>query len=163
MTNRQLAQVGLGLIGVWALVDALKIFSTIALMGAAGPRITEMFVLAIPMALLLAFSYVLVFRSGQLVSAIAPDAQDATEHSPPDTPRVLVVLLGVWLLTQALPLMSNVILAFLAAGEYPSTGQTVMLRGSLGSVLQIAIGLFLIMKPERLLEYVRRPQPEHAV
>lgn len=163
MTSRQLAQVGLGLIGVWALLDALRIFAGVASMGDAAPQGRYILVVAMPLALLLGFSYVLVFRSGQLVSTIAPDAQSAAKHDSHDLPRILVMLLGVWLLVQATPVIVNQILAFVVAGEFPEAQQrAVISRALIGYAIQVAIALFLIMRPERLLAYARRQLPESA-
>lgn len=166
MNNRQLAQVGLGLIGVWALLDALSIFSTIAFAGAAGPHGSDLLVVAIPLALLLGLSYVLVFRGAQLaatIAPVAPDAGAAREHGAVDISRTLVVLLGVMLFVQAAPLMVNAVLAFFAAGEFPdASSRAGPFRGFIGLGVQVAIALFLIMRPERLLAYVHRPPREHG-
>jgi hypothetical protein len=158
MNSRQLAQVGLGLIGVWALLDALRVFSGIAFMGDAGPRGAAVLVVAVPLALLLGLSYVLVFRSAQLAATIAPDVGATNEHGTQDLARILVALLGVLLLVQAAPVTINAVLNFLVAGEYPdASSRAGPLRSFIGSGVQLAIALFLIMRPQRLLDYVRRP------
>lgn len=163
MNSRQLAQVGLGLIGVSALLDALRIFWTIAFAGDSIPRGSAIVVVAVPLALLLGLSYVLVFRSAQLAATIAPDVEGTEEHGASDLPRILVVLLGVMLLVQAAPVTINSILAFFAAGEYPGTPRAGEFRAFVGYGVQVAIALFLIMRPERLLAYVRRPVPEQRI
>jgi hypothetical protein len=157
MNSRQLAQVGLGLIGVWALLIALQGFMTLAVVAGAslGPMLLS---IAVPVALLLALSYVLVFHNGQLVAAIAPDVRATSEHATPDLPRILVVLLGVLLLVQAIPGAISGLLAVLAAGEFPTMpSRAGPVRFFISSGLQLAIALFLIMRPERLLDFVRRP------
>jgi hypothetical protein len=163
VTNRQLAQVGLGLIGVWALLDALRVFSGIVSMGADGPRGSAILVVAAPLLLLLGLSYVLVFRSSSLASAIAPEGQATNAHSAADISRTLVVLLGVMLLAQSVPRLINIALAFLAAGEFPEGApNSGLLRDFIASCVPFAIALFLIMRPERLLSYARRPLTEQA-
>ena len=159
MNSRQLAQVGLGLIGVWAILDALWVFSWIASMGDAGPRGAGLLVVAVPLALLLGLSYVLVFHNAQLAATIAPDAGAASEHGTPDLARILVALLGVLLLVQAIPRTLNAVLAFFAAGEFPVRPNLSGPIGSfIGDAIQVAIALYLIMRPDRLVEYVRRPR-----
>jgi hypothetical protein len=158
MNSRQLAQVGLGLIGVWALLDALRVFSGIASMGDEGPRGAGLLVVGVTLALFLGLSYVLVFRSAQLAATIAPDVGATNEHGPQDLARILIALLGVLLLAQAAPLTINAVLGFLAAGEYPDAWyRPGPLRSFIDSCVQLAIALFLIMRPQRLLEFVRRP------
>ena len=163
MTNRQLAQVGLGLIGVWALLDALRVFSGIVSMGDAGPRGSAILVVAVPLLLLLGLSYVLVFRSSSLAAAIAPDGHATSAHSAADIPRTLVVLLGVMLLAQAVPRLINIALAFLAAGEFPEGApNSGLLRDFIASCVPFAIALFLTLRPERLLATIARTRSHEA-
>jgi hypothetical protein len=163
VTSRQLAQVGLGLIGVWALLDALRMFAGIAFAGSDGPRGIDMLVVAVPLALLVGLSYVLVFRSSSLAAAIAPEGHTNSEHSAANISRTLVMLLGVMLLAQSVPTLINIGLAFLAAGEFPEGApNSGLLRNFVGSGVQFAIALFLIIRPDRLLAFARRPHLEHA-
>ncbi len=162
MTNRQLAQVGLGLIGVWALLDALRLFSGIVAMGADGPRGSAILVIAVPLLLLLGLSYILVFRSSSLATTIAP-AHSTGEQGTANVSRTLVVLLGVMLLAQSVPALINIGLAFLAAGEFPEGApNSGLLRNFVATAIPFAMSLFLIMRPGRLLAYIQRPSPEHA-
>jgi hypothetical protein len=133
-------------------------------MGVAGPRGSAILVVAAPLLLLLGLSYVLVFRSSSLAAAIAPDGQATSAHSAADISRTLVVLLGVMLLAQSVPRLINIALAFLAAGEFPQGApNNGLLRDFIASCVPFAIALFLILRPERLLAYVRRPQLENAI
>jgi hypothetical protein len=158
VNSRQLAQVGLGLIGVWALLDALNGFMTVAafVRGEGGPAMLSV---AVPVLLLLGLSYVLVFHNSRLAATIAPEGDATVEHGTPDLARVLVALLGVMLLVQAIPRVLNAVLAYLAAGEYPDVSSRALpLRSFLGTAVQVAIALYLIVRPERLLDYLRRPR-----
>jgi hypothetical protein len=159
VNSRQLAQVGLGIIGVLALLDALNGFMTFAAIFGRQSTGAVLISIGLPVALLLGLSYVLVFHNAQLAAAIAPDAGAAIDGSP-DLARILIVLLGVFLLVQAIPGTLNGVLAYLAAGEFPNmTDRAGPLRGFIGHVVQIAIAIWLIRRPERLLDYVRRPRP----
>ena len=159
MNSRQLAQVGLGLIGVWALLDALNGFMTFAAIFGQESTGAVLISIGLPVALLLGLSYLLVFHNSQLATAISPDA-GATIDGSPDLARTLVVLLGVMLVVEAIPGTLNAVLAYLAAGEYPNmTDRAGPLRGFIGHVVQIVIAIYLIRRPERLLDYVRRTRP----
>ncbi len=163
MTNRQLAQVGLGLIGVWALIDVLKLFAGIASMADAVPRGSAILVVAVPLFHLLGASYVLVFRSSSLTAAIAPEGHAATQHGATDFSRTLVVLIGVLLLVQSLPILINIALAFLAAGEFPEGApNSGLLRNFVSTGVQFAIASFLILRPERLLATIARTPSREA-
>jgi hypothetical protein len=159
VNSRQLARVGLGLIGVLALVDALNGFMTFAAIFGRESTGAVLISIGLPVLLLLGLSYVLVFHNAQLAAAISPDA-GATIDGSPDLARVLIVLLGVFLLVQAIPGTLNTLLAYLAAGEFPQVGnRAAPMRSFIGHVVQIAIALWLIMRPERILDYVLRPRP----
>ena len=161
MNSRQLAQVGLGLIGVWALLTSLTYLASLsAVVGGGEPPGPVMLFVGVPAALLLGLSYWLVFHNARLAATIAPDTESTSAHGAADLSRVLVVLLGVYLLVIAIPSLLNAVMTFIAAGEYPvapSTGGPV--RYLLGSGVQAAIALFLIFRPERLLAFARRPTP----
>ena len=162
MNSRQLARLGLGLIGVWALLDALTLFTQIASnLESLGSEF--LFVAAVPVVLLLGLSYVLVFHSAGLAATIAPDAGAASEHGTPDLARILVALLGVLLLVQAIPRTLNLILAFFAAGEFPVAPNLVRPIGNfIGDAVQVAIAIYLIIRPDRLVDFVRRPRAERT-
>ena len=160
MNSRQLAQVGLGIIGVLALLDALNGFMTFAAVFGQESTGAVLISIGLPVALLLGLSYLLVFHNSQLAAAISPDAGASSDRGSPDLARTLVVLLGVFLLVEAIPGTLNAVLAYLAAGEYPNmTDRAGPLRGFIGHVVQIVIAIYLITRPERLLHYVRRPRP----
>lgn len=161
MNSRQLAQVGLGIIGVLALLDALNGFMTFAAVFGQESTRAVLISIGLPVLLLLGLSYLLVFHNAQLAAAICPDSDATIERgSTDDLARTLIVLLGVFLLVQAIPGTLNGVLAYLAAGEFPNmTDRAGPLRGFIGHVVQIVIAIYLIRRPERLLDYVRRTRP----
>jgi hypothetical protein len=159
VNGRQLAQVGLGLIGVWALLDALNGFMTFAAIFGRESTGAVLISIGLPVALLLGLSYLLVFHNSQLAAVISPDA-GATIEGSPELARILIVLLGVSLLVAAIPGTLNAVLAYLAAGEFPEMpNRTAPLRGAIGHVVQIAIAIWLIRRPERLLDYATAGTP----
>ena len=161
MNSRQLAHVGLGLIGVWALLSVVNTFVSISLVvGSGEPPGPMLLPVGVPVALLLGLSYVLVFHNSKLAAAIAPDAVSETPQGATDLARVLVALLGVHLFVVAIPSLLNHVVAFLAGGEFPQAPSGAgTLRYFIGSGVQAAIALYLIVRPERLLAFVRRPVP----
>ena len=161
VNSRQLAQVGLGLIGVWALLYALNGLMTLsAVLGQGESPGPVLLSIGVPVALMLGLSYVLVFHNSVLASAIAPDAGATIDVGASDLGRILVVLLGVMLLVEAIPGTLNDVLAYVAAGEYPNmTDRSGPLRGFIGHAAQIAIALVLVRRPGRLLDYARAGTP----
>lgn len=166
MNSRQMAQVGLGLIGIWLVADALLLFVSFASAGGESEGSFLVFVfVGVPFALILGFSYLLVFHNAALARAIAPHADAAVEPGSTDLAKVLFALLGVLLLSESIPSLLNhiVSVAFSAAQQYSNPGERAGLTGSLlATAAKAAIGWYLIARPERLLEYVRRPRPEQA-
>lgn len=160
MNNRQLAQVGLGLLGVWALLSAVSAFIQIA--GVVGGFSAPLALAeVIPVSLLLGLSYLLIFHNAKVATAIFPDVA-ATDHAPPDFARTLVGLTGVLLLVQATPGAVNTILNLLSVGKIDLTLRGQLIRRFIGSLVPIGAGIYLIARPGRLLEYLQRPLPEHT-
>lgn len=161
MNNRQLAQVGLGLLGVWALLAAVSTFMQIAaVIGASAARLALAEVL--PVALMLGLSYVLLFHNAKVAMAIFPDVDGAPDQATHDISRTLVALTGVFFLIQAAPSALNGLLNLFTVSEVDPTLRGGMLRRLVGSFIPIAAGIYLIARPGRLLDYLQRPLPEVA-
>ena len=161
MKYRQLAQVGLGLLGIWALLTASAIF--IQIIGIAGHALAPLALEVIPVGIMLGVSYLLIFHNAKVAAAIFPDIEAAAVHAPTDLARTLIALTGVFLLVEATPGVVNTILTFLFAGEIDDPrvrGQ--LIRRFIGSLVPIAAGIYLIARPGRLLEYLQRPLPEQT-
>ncbi len=162
---RRLAQVGLGLIGIWLLAQILTMFATIARIGGAAGGGVFLFAAGIPFILMLGFSYVLVFHNASLARAIAPDPAAAIESNGTDLARVLFALMGVVVLSEAIPAVVSLLvaLAISASQEYSSVNERVApVRALFAAAVKGGIGWYLIAKPERLLEIVRRPLRDNA-
>ena len=162
MNIRQLAQVGLGLLGVWALLTAVAEFMQIAgIVGASLARLALAEVM--PVGLMLGLSYLLIFHNTKVATAIFPDVEAATtDHAPADLSRTLVALTGVMLLVQAAPAVLNTILTYLAVGQSDPTLRGRLIPRFIGLLVPIGAGIYLITRPGRLIEYLQRPLPEHA-
>jgi hypothetical protein len=159
MNARRLAQVGIGLIGVWLVGQALMLFVTFASMGAMPGREFALSA-GVPFVLMLAFSYLLVFHNASLARAIAPDPAANIDSGGADIARVLFALLGVLLVSEAIPSMLNSLaaMAMSANQEYSSVTQRAgPIRSLLASAVKGAIGWYLIANPGRLIEIVKRP------
>jgi hypothetical protein len=160
VNNRQLAQVGLGLLGVWALLAAVEAFVQIAaIVGASFARIGLAEV--IPVGLLLGLSYLLIFHNAKVATAVFPDVEAAVDRPAPDIARTLVALAGVMLLVQATPGAVNAILNLLSIGVTDPALRGQLVRRLVGAIVPIAAGIYLIARPQRLLEYLQRPLLEH--
>ncbi|HEY4218135.1 MAG TPA: hypothetical protein VGM67_13410 [Gemmatimonadaceae bacterium] len=161
MSTRQLAQIGLGLLGIWALLYAVVEFMQIIALAGANHAPLVLAIVA-PIALLLGLSYLLIFHSAKAATAIFPDADDADEPVPPEVVLVLVALVGVLLLVQAAPTAINVLLTLFTVGQSDPTVRGEVIRRLIGSLVPIGVGAYLIVRPGRLIDYVLRPLPEVA-
>ena len=156
MNNRQLSQVGLGLLGVWALLSAVSAFIQIAaIVGTSTARLAAAEV--IPVGLMLALSYLLIFHNAKVATAIFPDVEGAVDHAPPDISRTLVALTGVMLLVQVMPALVNSVLVLISLGRFDPMLRAQVFRRLIGTLIPIGAGVYLIMRPDRLLEYLQRP------
>ena len=161
MNIRQLAQVGLGLLGVWALLTAVETFIQIA--GIVGvSRAPLALAEVIPVGLMLGLSYLLIFHNAKVATAIFPDVEVATGHAPPDFSRTLIALAGVLVLVQAAPITVNAILNYFSVGQTDPTLRGRLIERFVGSLVPIGAGIYLIARPERLLDYLQRPLPEQV-
>ncbi|HEY8310284.1 MAG TPA: hypothetical protein VIG47_06995, partial [Gemmatimonadaceae bacterium] len=155
-----LAEVGLGLLGVWTLLSAVEAFIQIAaIVGAsfAPLGIAEV----IPVGLSLILSYLLIFHNAKVATAIFPDVEATTDVAASDVARTLVALTGVMLVVQAMPGAVNIVLNMLPIGGIEPRLRAELLNRSIRAAIPIAAGVYLIMRPGRLLEYLQRPLPEH--
>jgi hypothetical protein len=167
MKNRQLAELGLGLLGVVALLQALSgIVNIAATVGVFGGNMDSsgrlLFAIAVPVALLLGVGYILVFHNAQVATALFPDFAATTEEATPELARILVALTGVLLLGVAIPgaiaaLYNFLFVPDLAPNQRFTSARVPRLRGLIEYGVQVWFALYLIMRPERLLEFLRRP------
>ena len=161
MNARQIARVGLGLIGIQLLVTALTMFASLARFGQqSGWQFLVAMVL--PFGLLLGFSYVLVFHNSSLARAIVPSTDATVDTGGADFARVLFALLGAYLLAEAGPATLNAIAAVLMSTSDEFAGNPARyapVRSLLADIAKGAIGWYLIARPQRLLELVQRPLP----
>jgi hypothetical protein len=156
VNNRQLAQVGLGLLGVWALLAAATAFiqfGAVVAVGGARLGVAEV----IPVALMLGISYLLLFHNAKVTLAIFPDVDTTPDRATFDISRTLVALTGVMLLVGAMPSLINTGLNYFTAGAVDPTARGRLFARIVGLIVPIGAGLYLITRPERLLDYLDRP------
>lgn len=162
VNGRQLAQIALGSLGVWALLEAVAIiasfFETVA---ASGGVSGAALIVGVPTLILLGLSYVLVFHNAQLARALAPDDAAAVGLGTPDIARLLVALLGAMTVLQVLPRCVNLVLnIFAAAGDPDAVHGGGLYRALIGTGIELACALYLVMRPERFLAFLNRPRPD---
>jgi hypothetical protein len=156
MNSRAVSQVGLGLFGVWVLVQAL--FACIRVLASLQgfvnwPRPGIAVAMVIPVVLLFALSYVLLLHNATVAQRLFPNLEDSAEPATPDLPRTLVGLLGVFLFCTAIPPLLQMI-----PRQVFNTETLVLERGALaGYAVQIALATFLILRPARVLELWQPP------
>ena len=163
MNSKHFAQLGIGLLGVWALIGAVNGFTNILLTAASVQEVdrTLLYAAGLPVVALFALSYVLFFHSGQLAAMIAPDASPASAPSE-DLSTILVVLTGVLLLVEGAPGAISLLFSTMAARGLGGDAQAVLMRRLVSVAAQIGAALFLIVRPGRLLDFVYR-QPSADV
>ena len=161
MKNRQLAQVGLGLLGVWSLLSAVATFIQVgAIVGASLGRVA--LAVALPVALMLGISYLLIFHNAKVALAIFPEVEDGATLAEPDFARTLVALTGVMLLVQAAPGALNALLTLLAVGQTDPSLRPGVVRRLIGLAVPVGAGVYLLTRPDRLLEYLNRPAAQET-
>ena len=151
-----LAALGLGLLGLYALVEALvgamNVAATLVLsqnvMILRGVLLSEF----VPAALLLAIGYVLVFHNTAVAAAMFPGMDVSSEPDAGSLPRVLVGLTGMLLLGMAIPGLIRAAFAYSMGRNFQSaTSLALQLRGLIGSAVQGALAVYLILRPDRVL------------
>jgi hypothetical protein len=158
---RQLAQIALGVLGVWALLNVINAVITFfeqmeTVGGASG---TTALVVGVPLLLMLALSYVLVFHNARLAAAIMPDAAAAAVGGTHDVARVLVAVMGTMMVLQALPTAVNLVLnIFAAVGDPDAMPGGALRRHLIGMGLDLACALYLVFRPERFVAFLNRPR-----
>jgi hypothetical protein len=158
MNNRQLAQVGLGLLGVWVLLTAITEFIQIAAVVSAS-IVALTLAEILPVGLMLGLSYLLIFHNARVTTAIFPDVDSTTDADGLTLSRALVALTGIMLLVRATPSALNIILAYMTADGIDPTMRGRVLRPLLGAALPIGVGIYLLTRPQRLIDYLERPAP----
>ena len=98
-----------------------------------------------------------------LAAALAPHADVPVEHGTPDIARVLVALVGIMTVLQTLPRLVNLVLnIFAAAGDPDAMPGGALRRALIGTGIEFACALFLVMRPERFLDFLNRSRSEPA-
>jgi hypothetical protein len=168
MNSRILGQIGLGLLGVWALVQVL--FGVVVLVGAittfqeaSGSSRSGLLMIGLPVAALLGLSYVLLFHSASVAHLLFPDVDAAADAARADLPPVLVGLLGVLFVGMATPSVIRALFTFVPSDPYLSREiLRSRLRDIAGYGLEAALGVFLVLRPRRVLALWQSPPSDRA-
>ena len=114
----------------------------------------------VPVGMLLGISYFLLFHNAKVATAIFPDVDATPDAAPRDFSRTLVALTGVMLVVEWTPSAINTILSYLTVGGVDPSFHGRLVRPFIGAVLPIAAGIYLIMRPDRLIEFLNRPRSD---
>ena len=153
MNPRTLSQLGLGLLGVWALIEALELFPQVAPLASlvtnnAGSRALA-FGIIIPIVFLFGLSYLLVFHSEVVSRRLFPSFDLSSSDTSGLQARIAVGLLGVLVLALAIPHLVGYLIALWA--RQVDTSLTV--RELIAYAAQAALGVFLICRPQVLVGF----------
>ena len=145
MNAQALLQVGLGLLGVSALLQALSLTTTSAVLSLSlgGRGVVALGLLALQVLALFAASYLLILHNRRLAGQfIVRSAIGDAPLGMPDVRKILIGLFGLYLLVRALSVASALRLV--------SQRVTPEYLGFL--IIQVGAALFLTLRPAKVLE-----------
>lgn len=158
MNARAQGELALGLLGVWAMIQAISALASGVSMllswNGALPASPLLWAINIPSALMLAAGYVMVRYNTAVMAFLFPRVS-ATAEVEVDSLELSVVLvgcLGVWILSAAVPALVRALLMY--SPDMPlgsSMGRATRQRTAAGYVVQAALGAFLAFRPRRVL------------
>ncbi len=159
MNPRATAQLGLGLLGIWAFIDALLLFPQLATSGAYLSLQRGLYApfigMLLPFLVLLVLAYVLVFHTPTVAQRVLPLQETAEAEPHGDLAPVLVGLVGVWIFLGSLP----GVLQTWAVREGFQVAAGLQLRSGIASGARALVGLAMILRPGIFADLWRaRPQ-----
>jgi hypothetical protein len=163
MTKREVASLALKLLGIYAFILAISSFHSMMISLAIGAQYTgttshdsTFFLLAagsgIPLLLLIFLGWYLIAASERLSKGLFP--QEVGEDkisalSSEDAQTIAFSVVGLLLLTKAVPNLFRVMLRISSALQYKTLSATVIKTGIIQSsvvvVVQLALGLYLFL------------------
>ena len=160
MGVQALLQVGLGLLGVSALIEALTL-ATISGLGSManlppdGRGIVALLWALLGLLTLFAAGYALIVYNNRIARILLARSGtvDAVVPGVPDIRTILVGLFGVSLLVRALPVAIGAIgtaLNLRPQGMYPVISYP--LQQIIAMALQVGLGIYFVLRPARVLE-----------
>jgi hypothetical protein len=149
MNAQGIGQLGIGLLGVWAFIQALLVFPRVAatatFLSAQHGAYAALIAMALPFVLLLGLSYVLVFHAAGVARRVLSPLELEQAGPPADLGRVLVGLVGVFIFTGSLPSLVQVwVLA-------PDMAAPLRLQVWVASLAQATVGLVMVLWPVTLV------------
>ena len=165
MNGKALSQVGLGLLGVWVLVQALiasfRVLSNLQAL-ASSPQPALAAATIIPVAMLFLVSYVLVVHNAAAAKRMFPNLPDGTDHARSGQAPILVGLLGVFLFCMAIPQLLQ-LLPSLRPSDPLAAGTIALQRRALaGYGIQVVLAMILTLRPAVILRLWERPDRERS-
>ncbi len=158
MNDQAIGRLGIGLLGVWAFIEALLVFPRVATAApfqyAAHGAWAAFIAMAVPFILLLVLSYVLVFHAGAVARRVLPPGDGEPAGATPELSRVIVGLAGVLILLQSLP---GLIQAWAVRPGF-EVAASLRYRVWVAALAEAAVGIFMIVRPAILLDLWR---PRH--
>lgn len=149
MNARATSQVGIGLLGIWAFIEALLIFpryaSVTTFLSEQHGALAALIAMVGPFFLLLGLSYLLVFHTAAVARRLFGRLELEPEGPANDLGPVLVGLLGIFFLLGALP---GLVQAWVVTTDLPGE---LRLKVQAVSITQAAVGLLMILRPAILL------------
>ncbi len=160
MKTPSLGQLGLSLVGVYALVHALVLFPSLATWGSVllerDQAAIAVSVTLVPFGLLVVLGVLLVAHPESVARWIWR-GKDRTETLPvtDELASLLLAICGILVVTAAFPDLLSVSLQSLSTGA----PEGLRLRWLAGQLARAFLGMFLFLRPGVVLDFWRRKQP----
>ena len=154
MNSQSLARVGLSLIGVYTVAEALRSFPLLLTFGALLMQLPQgralvPLVTIVPFAALLLFGCVLVTQPGTMARwlPLAGESNDAVEVSA-NLATLLFAIAGIFIVAGAVPdLLQSVLNGAMTNGD------GLWLRPLVGQIVRVLFGLLLFFRPAVVLQF----------
>jgi len=159
MNAQGLGRLGVGLLGLWAFIQALLVFPRVAtavpFQYAEHGAYAALVAMALPFVLLLALSFLLVFRAAAVASRLLAPPDNEPTSPAPDLSCVLVGLVGLFILLNSLP---GLLQAWTIRTGF-EVAVSLRLRVWVASLAQAGVGLFMVLRPAVLVDLWQSPRP----
>lgn len=140
MNAQAIGQLGVGLLGVWAFIVALGFFGSASwgVFSFDQPGAYKVFLFAwvLPFVLTLGLSYLLVVHAAAVTRRLLSPLQVEPAGPPTDVGRVLVGLVGIWVVLGSLP-------GLLLPIGLPRS----LWLGTAATVVRAGVGLLMVLRP----------------
>jgi hypothetical protein len=156
MNARAQGELAVGLLGLWAIIQAVSTLSSGVTMllswNGEVPPAGLLWAVNFPPALMLAFGYVMVRYHAAVMTFLFPNVGAVAEVDSLEPSVVIVGCLGLWIFASAMPSLVRALLMYAPGAQLGlAATRATSQRSAVGYILQAALGLFVALRPRRVL------------